>query len=77
MFEEYRDPCRAGAGQEKPWVIGAVTLHLSLFNIFEYTKKTCALCCVFSNDVVLFTGTLLEQPTLYHEDVATLENLQR
>lgn len=43
VFEEYRDPCRAGAGQEKPWVI----------------------------------GTLLEQPTLYHEDVATLENLQR
>ncbi|CAB1333880.1 unnamed protein product [Coregonus sp. 'balchen'] len=34
LFEEYRDPCRVGPGQEKPWVI----------------------------------GTLLEQPTLYHED---------
>ncbi|XP_052368541.1 LOW QUALITY PROTEIN: sphingomyelin phosphodiesterase 5 [Oncorhynchus keta] len=43
LFEEYRDPCRAGPGQEKPWVI----------------------------------GTLLEQPTLYHEDVRTPENLQR
>lgn len=23
LFEEYRDPCRAGPGKEKPWVIGA------------------------------------------------------
>lgn len=22
IFEEYRDPCRAGPGREKPWVIG-------------------------------------------------------
>lgn len=43
VFEEYRDPCRAGPGKEKPWVI----------------------------------GTLLEQPTLYEEDVNTPENLQR
>ncbi|XP_051576163.1 sphingomyelin phosphodiesterase 5 [Myxocyprinus asiaticus] len=43
LFEDYRDPCRAGPGQEKPWVI----------------------------------GTLLEQPTLYHENVRTPDNLQR
>ncbi|XP_008283931.1 sphingomyelin phosphodiesterase 5 isoform X3 [Stegastes partitus] len=43
LFEEYRDPCRAGPGKEKPWVI----------------------------------GTLLEQPTLYDDDVNTPENLQR
>ncbi|XP_070691465.1 sphingomyelin phosphodiesterase 5 [Pempheris klunzingeri] len=43
VFEEYRDPCRAGPRKEKPWVI----------------------------------GTLLEQPTLYEEDVNTPENLQR
>ncbi|XP_010882766.1 sphingomyelin phosphodiesterase 5 [Esox lucius] len=43
LFEEYTDPCRAGPGQEHPWVI----------------------------------GTLLEQPTLYREDVKTPENLQR
>ncbi|KAM9783258.1 sphingomyelin phosphodiesterase 5 [Neosynchiropus ocellatus] len=43
LFKEYRDPCRAGPGREKPWVI----------------------------------GTLLEQPTLYHDDVGTAENLQR
>ncbi|XP_051575271.1 sphingomyelin phosphodiesterase 5-like [Myxocyprinus asiaticus] len=43
LFEDYRDPCRAGPGQEKPWVI----------------------------------GTLLEQPTLYHENVLTPDNLQR
>ncbi|XP_005738545.1 sphingomyelin phosphodiesterase 5 isoform X2 [Pundamilia nyererei] len=43
VFEEYKDPCRAGPGKEKPWV----------------------------------TGTLLEQPTLYEEDVNTPENLQR
>lgn len=43
LFEEYRDPCRAGPGKEKPWVI----------------------------------GTLLEQPTLYEDDVNTPENLQR
>ncbi|XP_068999050.1 sphingomyelin phosphodiesterase 5 [Embiotoca jacksoni] len=42
LFEEYRDPCRAGPGKEKPWVI----------------------------------GTLLEQPTLYEDDVNTPENLQ-
>ncbi|XP_034730733.1 sphingomyelin phosphodiesterase 5 isoform X2 [Etheostoma cragini] len=43
LFEEYRDPCRAGPGKEKPWVI----------------------------------GTLLEQPTLYKDDINTPENLQR
>lgn len=43
LFEQYMDPCRAGPGQEKPWVI----------------------------------GTLLEQPTLYDEDVRTPERLQR
>ncbi|XP_044063369.1 sphingomyelin phosphodiesterase 5 [Siniperca chuatsi] len=43
LFEEYRDPCRAGPGKEKPWVI----------------------------------GTLLEQPTLYEDDINTAENLQR
>ncbi|XP_039972668.1 sphingomyelin phosphodiesterase 5 isoform X1 [Xiphias gladius] len=43
LFEEYRDPCRAAPGKEKPWVI----------------------------------GTLLEQPTLYEDDVNTPENLQR
>ncbi|XP_032375577.1 sphingomyelin phosphodiesterase 5 isoform X2 [Etheostoma spectabile] len=43
LFEEYRDPCRAGPGKEKPWVI----------------------------------GTLLEQPTLYKDDIKTPENLQR
>ncbi|XP_061572671.1 sphingomyelin phosphodiesterase 5 isoform X1 [Cololabis saira] len=42
LFDEYRDPCRAGPGKEKPWVI----------------------------------GTLLEQPTLYEDDVNTPENLQ-
>ncbi|XP_070823515.1 sphingomyelin phosphodiesterase 5 [Chaetodon trifascialis] len=43
LFEEYRDPCRAGPGKEKPWVI----------------------------------GTLLEQPTLYEDDINTPESLQR
>ncbi|XP_034030873.1 sphingomyelin phosphodiesterase 5 [Thalassophryne amazonica] len=43
LFEEYRDPCRAEPGKDKPWV----------------------------------TGTLLEQPTLYDEDVNTPECLQR
>lgn len=43
LFEEYRDPCRAGPGKEKSWVV----------------------------------GTLLEQPTLYEEDINTPENLQR
>uniref|UniRef100_A0AAQ4PXH8 sphingomyelin phosphodiesterase n=1 Tax=Gasterosteus aculeatus aculeatus TaxID=481459 RepID=A0AAQ4PXH8_GASAC len=43
LFEEYRDPCRAGPGKEKPWVI----------------------------------GTLLEQPTLYEDDINTPEKLQR
>ncbi|KAJ8415842.1 hypothetical protein AAFF_G00403990 [Aldrovandia affinis] len=43
VFEDYRDPCRAGPGKEKLWVI----------------------------------GTLLEQPTLYDENVRTPENLQK
>lgn len=43
LFEQYRDPCRAGPGKEKPWVI----------------------------------GTLLEQPTLYEDDINTPEKLQR
>ncbi|KAJ8354386.1 hypothetical protein SKAU_G00219530 [Synaphobranchus kaupii] len=43
LFEDYTDPCRAGPGKEKLWVI----------------------------------GTLLEQPSLYEEDVRTPENLQK
>lgn len=43
IFEKYRDPCRAGPGKEKRWVI----------------------------------GTLLDQPTLYEEDVKSPESLQR
>ncbi|XP_029360200.1 sphingomyelin phosphodiesterase 5 [Echeneis naucrates] len=43
LFEEYRDPCRAGPGKEKPSTI----------------------------------GTLLEQPTLYEDDIISPENLQR
>lgn len=43
LFKEYIDPCRAGPGKEKPWVV----------------------------------GTLLEQPTLYEEDVKSPESLQR
>lgn len=43
LFEDYRDPCRAGPGKEKPWVI----------------------------------GTLLEQPTLYEDDINTPESLRR
>ncbi|KAI1886199.1 hypothetical protein AGOR_G00211530 [Albula goreensis] len=43
VFEDYRDPCRAGSGKEKQWVI----------------------------------GTLLEQPTLYDEEVRTPEGLQK
>uniref|UniRef100_A0A3Q2QTJ9 sphingomyelin phosphodiesterase n=1 Tax=Fundulus heteroclitus TaxID=8078 RepID=A0A3Q2QTJ9_FUNHE len=43
LFEEYRDPCRAEPGKEKPWVI----------------------------------GTLLEQPSLYDDDVSSPEKLQR
>lgn len=43
LFEEYRDPCRAGPRKEKPWVI----------------------------------GTLLQQPTLYDDEVNTPERLQR
>ncbi|KAK6491278.1 sphingomyelin phosphodiesterase 5-like [Huso huso] len=43
IFDEYRDPCRVGPGQEKPWV----------------------------------TGTLLQQPTMYDEEVLTPQSLQR
>ncbi|KAL4646926.1 sphingomyelin phosphodiesterase 5-like [Arapaima gigas] len=43
IFQHYKDPCRAGPGKEKPWVI----------------------------------GTLLEQPTLYEEEVNTPERLQK
>ncbi|XP_066536868.1 sphingomyelin phosphodiesterase 5 [Hoplias malabaricus] len=43
LFNDYTDPCRAGPGKEKPWVI----------------------------------GTLLQQPTLYDENVKTPDHLQR
>ncbi|KAI4891933.1 hypothetical protein NFI96_021904 [Prochilodus magdalenae] len=43
LFNDYRDPCRAGPGKEKPWVL----------------------------------GTLLQQPTLYDENVRTPDTLQR
>lgn len=75
LFEEYRDPCRAGPGKEKPWVIG-----VCICNQCDYTKH-CALHIHSANDGRCFSlvlpGTLLEQPTLYEEDINTPESLQR
>uniref|UniRef100_A0A8C6T0S2 sphingomyelin phosphodiesterase n=1 Tax=Neogobius melanostomus TaxID=47308 RepID=A0A8C6T0S2_9GOBI len=31
IFEEYRDPCRAGPGKEKPWVIGTLLEQPTLY----------------------------------------------
>uniref|UniRef100_A0A3P9MBC7 sphingomyelin phosphodiesterase n=1 Tax=Oryzias latipes TaxID=8090 RepID=A0A3P9MBC7_ORYLA len=32
LFEEYRDPCRAGPGKEKPWVIGTLLGQPTLYD---------------------------------------------
>uniref|UniRef100_A0A8C1SD37 sphingomyelin phosphodiesterase n=1 Tax=Cyprinus carpio TaxID=7962 RepID=A0A8C1SD37_CYPCA len=32
VFEDYMDPCRAGAGREKPWVIGTLLEHPTLYD---------------------------------------------
>ncbi|XP_052473747.1 sphingomyelin phosphodiesterase 5-like [Carassius gibelio] len=32
VFEDYTDPCRAGAGREKPWVIGTVLEQSRLYD---------------------------------------------
>lgn len=32
---------------------------------------------VWLNEIFVFKGTLLEQPTLYEEDIITPENLQK
>lgn len=38
LFEEYRDPCRAGPRQEKPWVIG--TNNFILLECSKYCIQT-------------------------------------
>ncbi|XP_061144742.1 sphingomyelin phosphodiesterase 5 [Syngnathus typhle] len=44
LFEEYKDPCRAGPGKEKPWVIGTLleqpTLYDDAVNSPENLQKT-------------------------------------
>lgn len=40
LFEEYRDPCRAGPGKEKPWVIGEGNYKSSDCN--AYTRQMSA-----------------------------------
>lgn len=76
LFEEYRDPCRAGPGKEKPWVIGAH--HFQPLDYSNYCILTGQMMTIhwifhwFSSK-----GTLLEQPTLYEDDINTPENLQR
>lgn len=76
LFEEYRDPCRAGPGKEKPWVIGA----------YHFKPLDCSKYCIHARQMMTIhwvfhwfpsKGTLLEQPTLYDEGVNTPENLQR
>lgn len=32
LFEDYRDPCRAGPGKEKPWVIGTLLEQPTLYD---------------------------------------------
>lgn len=32
LFDDYRDPCRSGAGQEKPWVIGTLLEQPTLYD---------------------------------------------
>lgn len=34
LFEDYKDPCRAGPGKEKPWVIGMCS-----FIVFSFSKR--------------------------------------
>ncbi|XP_051922606.1 sphingomyelin phosphodiesterase 5 isoform X3 [Hippocampus zosterae] len=44
LFEEYKDPCRAGPGKEKPWVIGTLleqpTLYDDAVNTPENLQRT-------------------------------------
>ncbi|XP_061809835.1 sphingomyelin phosphodiesterase 5 [Nerophis lumbriciformis] len=44
LFEEYKDPCRAGPGKEKPWVIGTLleqpTLYDECVNTPENLQRT-------------------------------------
>ncbi|XP_051262758.1 sphingomyelin phosphodiesterase 5 [Dicentrarchus labrax] len=44
LFEEYRDPCRAGPGKEKPWVIGTLleqpTMYEDHVNTPENLQRT-------------------------------------
>lgn len=76
LFEEYRDPCRAGPGKEKPWVIGVYNFKLLDYSIYcVHTRQIMTMHWVFHWYVS--KGTLLEQPTLYEDDINTPENLQR
>lgn len=73
LFEDYKDPCRAGPGKEKPWVIGVCS-----FIVFSFSKRCLETrIMTLQYKLFVFKGTLLEQPTLYEDDINTPENLQR
>ncbi|XP_066572099.1 sphingomyelin phosphodiesterase 5 [Amia ocellicauda] len=39
LFDEYRDPCRAGPGKEKPWVIGTLLEQPTLYDEIVLTPE--------------------------------------
>uniref|UniRef100_A0A3Q3JBT3 sphingomyelin phosphodiesterase n=1 Tax=Monopterus albus TaxID=43700 RepID=A0A3Q3JBT3_MONAL len=77
LFEEYRDPCRAGPGKEKPWAIGLYNFNPLHHKNAVYLHYMTNVPKSYGVNSGLLKGTLLEQPTLYEDDVNTPENLQR
>ncbi|MGH0176998.1 UNVERIFIED_CONTAM: hypothetical protein FKN15_074442 [Acipenser sinensis] len=73
IFDDYRDPCRVGPGQEKPWVTD--DSHEQKHKIFDDYRDPCRVGP--GQEKPWVTGTLLEQPTMYDEEVLTPESLQR
>ncbi|XP_047454925.1 sphingomyelin phosphodiesterase 5 [Mugil cephalus] len=39
LFNEYRDPCRAGPGKEKPWVVGTLLEQPTLYEDYVNTPE--------------------------------------
>lgn len=84
LFTRYKDPCRLGPGEEKPWAIGEPGLsegwgiHASTRNTLDPSTGAGILFQgTPPQDSPMSPGTLLEINGLYDEDVCTPDNLQK
>ncbi|KAF2978849.1 hypothetical protein EK904_006098 [Melospiza melodia maxima] len=78
LFTHYKDPCRVGPGEDKPWAIGKSSPALRVgMNASLLPPTACPEQLLLLLQLTSSKGTLLDPEGLYDEEVCTPDNLQK